>query len=231
MKKYIQSFRLFFGNCQIRSIVSFAAVISGLTVLCGILCYFPVNESLYGMFQVISSMMGAICAVFGMIFLNALYQYLSPMTPGHKYYASLPDGAAHFRRAIAAGNVFGIGSGLVLLVLISAAYMLFGIEQNMVFFWLSLMFLATGVCNITGFIRNNTVRIISIMGVLCLFGFLSGFFGFLDDSGEEEGTTAIGFLFNNMGMVLTIGIVSIGVFAAGLIYALAVAEKKWGESR
>lgn len=231
MKKYIQSYRLFFGNCQIRSIVSFAAVISGLTVLCGIIGCFPMNEFLTGLAEGVSTMLSSMSAVFGLIFMNALYQYISPVTPGHKYYASLPDGAAHFRRAIAAGNLFGIVSGLGLLVLISAAYMLFGIEQNMVFFWLSLMFLATGVCNITGFIRNNTVRIISIMGVLCLFGFLSGFFGFLDDSGEEEGTTAIGFLFNNMGMVLTIGIVSIGVFAAGLIYALAVAEKKWGESR
>lgn len=45
MKKYIQSYRLFFGNCQIRSIVSFAAVITGLTVLCGIIGCFPMNES------------------------------------------------------------------------------------------------------------------------------------------------------------------------------------------
>lgn len=49
MKKYIQSYRLFFGNCQIRSIVSFAAVISGLTVLCGIIGCFPMNEFLTGL--------------------------------------------------------------------------------------------------------------------------------------------------------------------------------------
>lgn len=94
MKKYIQSYRLFFGNCQIRSIVSFAAVISGLTVLCGIIGCFPMNEFLTGLAEGVSTMLSSLSAVFGLIFMNALYQYLSPVTPGHKYYASLPDGAA-----------------------------------------------------------------------------------------------------------------------------------------
>ena len=134
MKKYIQSYRLFFGNCQIRSIVSFAAVISGLTVLCGIIGCFPMNEFLTGLAEGVSTMLSSLSAVFGLIFMNALYQYLSPVTPGHKYYASLPDGAAHFRRAIAAGNLFGIITGLGLLALISVAYKLIGINNNFVFF-------------------------------------------------------------------------------------------------
>ena len=83
MKKYIQSFRLFFGNCQIRSIVSFAAVISGLTVLCGIIGCFPMNEFLTGLAEGVSTMLSSMSAVFGLIFMNALYQYVSPVTPGH----------------------------------------------------------------------------------------------------------------------------------------------------
>ena len=150
MKKYIQSFRLFFGNCQIRSIVSFAAVISGLTVLCGIIGCFPMNEFLTGLAEGVSTMLSSLSAVFGLIFMNALYQYLSPVTPGHKYYASLPDGAAHFRRAIAAGNLFGIITGLGLLALISVAYKLIGINNNFVFFGVTLLFIAAGVCNFMG---------------------------------------------------------------------------------
>ena len=161
MKKYIQSYRLFFGNCQIRSIVSFAAVISGLTVLCGIIGCFPMNEFLTGLAEGVSTM------------LSSLYQYLSPVTPGHKYYASLPDGAAHFRRAIAAGNLFGIITGLGLIALISVAYKLIGINNNFVFFGVMLLFIAAGVCNFTGFIRNNTARIIVMMGVFCGFGSLA----------------------------------------------------------
>lgn len=228
MKKYIQSYRLFFGNCQIRSIVSFAAVISGLTVLCGIIGCFPVNEFLSGLAQGISTMLSSLSAVFGLIFMNALYQYLSPVTPGHKYYASLPDGAVHFRRAIAAGNLFGIITGLGLLVLISVAYKLIGINNNFVFFGVTLLLIAAGVCNFTGFIRNNTARIIVMMGVFCGFGFLAGF---LTDAGEDEGTTGLDSLFSSVGITVTVGVVSVVVFAAGLIYALTVAEKKWGELR
>lgn len=223
MKKYIQSYRLFFGNCQIRSIVSFAAVISGLTVLCGIIGCFPMNEFLTGLAEGVSTMLSSLSAVFGLIFMNALYQYLSPVTPGHKYYASLPDGAAHFRRAIAAGNLFGIITGLGLIALISVAYKLIGINNNFVFFGVMLLFIATGVCNFTGFIRNNTARIIVMMGVFCGFGFLA--------DAEDSQTTRLDTLFSSAGITVTVGVVAAAVFAAGLIYALAVAEKKWGESQ
>lgn len=231
MKKYIQSFRLFFGNCQIRSIVTSTAVIAGLTVLCGLLSCFPVNEFLSGLAQGISAMLSSMSAVFGLIFMNALYQYLSPVTPGHKYYASLPDGAVHFRRAIAAGNLFGVCFGLVFLALIGAVQKLIGVDTNFVFFGVMLLFISTGVCNFTGFIRNNTARIIAMMGVFCLFGFLAGIFGFLTDAGEEEGTTGLDSLFSSVGITVIVGVVSVVVFAAGVIYALTVAEKKWGELR
>ena len=108
MKKYIQSYRLFFGNCQIRSIVSFAAVISGLTVLCGIIGCFPMNEFLTGLAEGVSTMLSSLSAVFGLIFMNALYQYLSPETPGHKYFAYLPHAQTVFPRALAEGILFGV---------------------------------------------------------------------------------------------------------------------------
>lgn len=110
------------------------------------------------------------------------------------------------------------------------AYKLIGINNNFVFFGVTLLFIAAGVCNFMGFIRNNTARIIVMMGVFCGFGFLAGFFGFLADA-EDSQTTRLDPLFSSAGITVTVGVVAAAVFAAGLIYALAVAEKKWGESQ
>lgn len=231
MKKYLQSFRLFFGNCQTRSMLIYAAVIVGFTLLCGIAEALPLNGLLSGFAQGVSSMMGATSAVFGLIFLNALYQYLSPTTPGYKYYRSLPDGAVHFRRAVIAANILGILSGLVLLAVVSGICAIVGIDSGLMFFGIALLLLTTGVCNLTGFIRNNTARVLCLMGTLMLFGFLAGFFGFFGDQAEEDGMTSLQYLLENKGMTLTVCGVSAAVFAVGIIYALTVAEKKWGESR
>lgn len=228
MKKYIQSFRVFFGSCQIRSMLIFAVIIAGTAILCGILSALPVNDLLDGFMQGVSSMMSAMSAVFGIIFLNALYQYISPVTPGYKYYRSLPDGAAHFRRAIAAGNILGILSGLVLITLVSAFNVLIRVDNGSSLFGIVLLFLAAGVCNLTGYVRNNTARIIAMMGVLCLFGFSAGF---LDGSGEADGFTALEFLSQNIVTVIAAGAIAVTVFLAGFIYALRAAEKKWGEVR
>lgn len=58
----------------------------------------------------------------------------------------------------------------------------------------------------------------------------AGFFGFLADA-EDSQTTRLDPLFSSAGITVTVGVVAAAVFAAGLIYALAVAEKKWGESQ
>lgn len=228
MKKYIQSFRLFFGSAQIRSLVIFSAVIIGVTTLCGLTAFFPVNDFLIGFGQGVSSMLGAICAIFGLIFLNATYQYLSPAIPGHKYFASLPDGAKHFRRAIAVGNAVGIVVGLALISLISIVYALLGVDMGIVLFSSSLLFVETGVCDLTGYIRNNTARVLAMLGVTCLFGF---FMGFTDGMNEADGISAIQMLMKDPGIIAAVMGVSAAVFIAGLIYSLAMAEKKWGESR
>ena len=231
MRKYIQSFRIFFGSCQIRAMLIFTAIIAGTAILCGVLSALPINAFLDGFMQGVYSMMSAMSAVFGIIFLNALYQYISPLTPGYKYFKSLPDGAAHFRRAIAAGNILGILSGLVLIACVSVFFLLIGVDNGSSLFGLVLLFLATGVCNLTGFIRNSTWRIIAMMGVLCLFGFSAGF---LDGSGEADGNTALDLLSQNIGIigiVIAVGTIAVAVFLAGFIYAIRVAEKKWGEVR
>lgn len=227
MKKYIQSFRLFFGTCQIKSMTIFAVIIAVLTALCGLSKLIPANDFLIGFAQGVSSMMGAMCAVFGLIFLNSLYQYMSPVNPGFKYYASLPDGASHFRRAIVIGNLLGIITGLVLLAIICALYLMIGVDVGIILFGISLLFLSTGVCNLTGFIKNNTVRVVSLMSVLCLFGFTVGF---VSGSDEKNETTMLQFFSENYGIALLIGGISIAAFITGLAYALAVAEKKWGEA-
>lgn len=228
MKKYIQSFRVFFGVCQIRSFVIMVAVIVGFTVLCGLTDFLPDTSFLNGFAKGVSSMMGAISAAFGIMFLNVLYQYVSPVTAGYKYYHSMPDSAVHFRRAIAASNFLGIATGLVLIAFISLVYLLIGVDTGIIFFSAALLFLATGVCNFTGFIRSNTARIISLMGVMVLFGFAAGF---TDGLRDEDESNAIDLLSQNPGIALTIGGVSIAVFIAGLIYSMTRAEKKWGDAQ
>lgn len=228
MKKYIQSFRVFFGATQLKSLVIFSAVIFGFMILCGAASFLSENDFITGFAQGVSSMIGTLAAVFGLMFLNALYQSLSPSVPGYKYYRSLPDGAAHFRRAITAGNILGIAAGLVLLALVSVVYVLIGVEQTFTLFGIALLFAAAGVCNFTGYIRVNTARIISLMALMCVFGFA---LGFMDGSGEEEGLSAMQLLSQNSGVFLMIVGGSIALFIAGLIYALALAEKKWGDAR
>ena len=227
MKKYVKSFRLFFGTCQIRDIVIFLAMLIVFMILCPMAELLPADSFIAGFAQGVASMMGALCAVTGLVFANALYQYAAPATAGRKFFVSLPDSALHFRRAIAAANALGIVTGLVLLALEGVVYHILGMDMSMVYLGAILLFIATGVCDLTGFIRSRTARIISLMAVMCGFGSLAGIFSV----GEEDETSAADLLASHAEALWIAGAAALAIFAAGLIYSLAVAEKKWGDAQ
>lgn len=108
------------------------------------------------------------------------------------------------------------------------AYKLIGINNNFVFFGVTLLFIAAGVCNFMGFIRNNTARIIVMMGVFCGFGFLAGFLRVPGGTQKTANRTRLDPLFSSAGITVTVGVVAAAVFAAGLIYALCSRRKEMG---
>lgn len=227
MNRYYQSFRLFFGRGQIRSFVIFMAVEAGFLLLSGFAVLLPETDFLRGFAQGVSTMMGAICAANGIMFLNAIYQYLAPTTAGRKYFLSMPDSGKHFRRAVIVSNVLGMLIGCALLALASVVYSLVGVDLIMLFMSVALLFIAAGICNFTGYIRNMAVRLICIMVTMSMFGFISGF-----TFGEDEDINLIcSALSREPWLMIVIVFVSLAVFAGGLIYSLAAAEKKWGDDR
>ena len=82
MKKYVQSFRLFFGSCPMKSLAIFFGVMTGFIVVFAITMTIDESDFLAGFIKGISSMLALMIPMAGFIFLNSLYTYINPTTPG-----------------------------------------------------------------------------------------------------------------------------------------------------
>ncbi|MBQ8170357.1 MAG: hypothetical protein IJZ95_00050 [Oscillospiraceae bacterium] len=218
MKDMLRSFRIFTGNYTLKTVfqmlLAFVAVFAAITLLSLI----PVEDESFAegfltAFLPAFSLFLPLCGVF---LLNAIYSYNNPITPGFKYFHSLPDSDTAYAQAIAAANLFT----LIIMVLGVTGHYIYSVFAP---FPLSpmisaaLALLTTGITNFIGNVKNQWVRIFSVMPIFCLAGFASGFSSAMLEDGERIPDTVIW---------ISLG-VAIAVYVAGLVYALATCKKKW----
>ena len=227
MKKYVQSFRLFFGSCPMKSLAVFFGVMIGFIAVFAIPMTIGESDFLAGFIKGISSMLALMIPMAGFIFLNSLYTYINPATPGYKHFASVPDIAGHFSRAIVSTNVLFLLIGAVLLAITAVVYSLLGLDCGIIFFGIIVLFVESAVCNFVGYLKSTSARMLATIIALCTFGFISGF---SSGASEEEGSLA-NLIAGHITAAVILTVIAAAVYAASLIYTLKACERKWGQDK
>lgn len=222
MKELLRSYKIFTAQKMMKQ------YLKGIIIMLAEALAITVIEVLFsGSLNFLSGFIfGAVIVVTPMIgsfILNSIYSYNMPITAGYRYFHSISDSTAHFRRAIIAGNLFGLG--IIALAGVSSLIIdMFVIHQQILLVsGASLGLLMLGGANFMGYVRSNVVRVLMIAPLCALGGFCMGF---LDSSSEGEEEIL------GVPPVVQIAVIAISaaVFAAGFIYTLKVCGKKWGEA-
>ncbi|MGN1422078.1 MAG: hypothetical protein ACI4XA_01755 [Oscillospiraceae bacterium] len=219
MKEYISSFRIFAVGITKRAaitLVAFAAV----QAACNLIVLFVGRESSLGDFlRGFTPMMSLLAPICGVMVVNTIFSFNHPITTGYKYFHSLSDSAAKFRRAVIVGNVLS----LLIVVLFSVVGValgniadLGGIQYLMPAFDICMI----GLVNFMGYLKSMTARVLAVIPMCMAGGFVGGFL-------SDEKMSGTDFLAANGTAVAVIYAVSAAVLVGGLIFSAALAEKKW----
>lgn len=215
---------MFFGRCNLTSMAAFLGAMAVIIlILAGMDVILSSGDFIVGMSMGMSVMLAGVVPLTGIIFLNALYTYTNSATQGYKYYRSIPDSAEQFHRAVIAANVFSLVIGLLLLGVMTLVFILLKINPGMSFLGLVMLLAVMGLCNLFGYVRNAIVKVTVISGAICGTGFATGFVSAAeeDESSFSEVIVKLPWL-----MFVLLG-AAVLLFAAGLVYTIAVSRRKW----
>ncbi len=225
MKQYIRSLRLFTAQYSITTMLQFLAVFAGSYAVIGIMgagsSFFAESnpDSFFAGF-VSSFVPGCTIMIplFGVFLLNAIYSYNMPITPGYKYLHSVADSAKHFKRAIIATNVIAIVIGILGSLINWALTIWIGDLILSPIASLAVCLGGIGLANFTGYLKSTAARLISIMPICAVVGFVVGFTAAAEEDGE------LGISDNAFLIVLAVTAV---IAVAGFVFSILVCEKKW----
>lgn len=212
MRKYIRDFRMFMGKTTL--ITTLCSVLAVIALFAGILAVHTLSDSdmIKGFCEGFLPMFCTLIPIIGYIPCNMLFNYNRAVNPGYKYFHSLSDSPKRFRRAIVTSNVFAVAIVLIwagALWLWSPTISLFAVSVG-----LSLK----GAQNIFGHARSIMGMFVPMMMIIFAMGFLIGFI-----SPDSESL----FYMKPDGILYAAAAVGAAVFVIGMIYSVAVAEKKW----
>ena len=228
MRKYIQSFRLYYGKCPMKSLLLYFGVTLGIMLVIILPSAVGIGggeDFFSGVLEGISSTIGLMISLCSCIFLGGLYSYNQPEAPGYKYFRAIPDDAAAFRRAIVAANVLSLLAGVVMTAVMTAVFLMAGTDISGVLYGVILLPVETGIMNFTGFIMRRNAKFIILMATLCLVGFGSGFIAGFD--GDEESTLMETLSADQWIIFLAAG-AAVLIFAGGLVFALIMTGRRRG---
>ena len=225
MKQYIRSLRLFTAQYTITTMLQLLAVFAVSYAVIGIMgagsSFFAESnpDSFFAGF-VSSFVPGCTIMIplFGVFLLNAIYSYNMPITPGYKYLHSVADSAKHFKRAIIATNVIAIVIGVLGSLINWALTIWIGDLILSPIASLAVCLGGIGLANFTGYLKSTAARLISIMPMCAVVGFVVGFTAAAEEDGE------LGISDNAFLIVLAVTAV---IAVAGFVFSMLVCEKKW----
>ncbi len=231
MKKALCSLRIFTAQYTITSLLQILAsfllafgVVSLMSL--GIMISIEASEDSF-IAGFLSSFIPGMTVVFplmGVFLLNAMYSYNMPTNPGYKYLHSIADSSKHFKNTIIVSNIAAAILGFVSLLLV----WLIGIAFSEIIIsplgTLAISFGGIGLVNFTGYLKNQWARLISILPMCGIAGFVVGFTAAAEEDGEE-----IPAISDNV--MLIVVAVCIVLAIAGFIFSMKKCEKKWREDK
>lgn len=221
MKKYLHSLRMFFGSFHITNIWIFFGMILAIALIYLI----PFSTKSFSAADLVSDLSFPLCIIIyciELLLFNSLYTYVTPTSPGCKYFLSLPDLSEHFRRAIISVNILTLAVNSLMLVLLILVFRCLDISMAFIYINVLLSLIYPAVNNFIGYIRKKEIRIVIIMCLFSIFGFFMGFFS---ASGEDKLSS---FVTENPVLCIIIFADAAAIFAAGMIFSVLMCKKKVG---
>lgn len=211
MREYVRDFRMFMGKTAIINTLWYTLAAAGGFLIFLAVWEFTENDAVKGFCEGFIPMFSMLIPIIGYIPCNMMFSYNRAVTPGYKYFHSLPDSAKRFRRAILMGSIYPLPITLVWAVMLwlwSPA-----VSLLMLFMDLTLK----GAQNFFGHARSVVMMFIPMMVIVSSMGFVMGFTSSDDDS----------FLNMDPKIALPLALAGAAVFVLGTVYSTIVAESKW----
>lgn len=225
MKQVLRSLRLFTAQYTITSLLQILVIFGGIYVIIGLMGLGAMNvleetpdSFLAGFFSSFLPGMTVMVPLIGVFLLNAIYSYNMPTTPGYKYFHSVNNSTKHFRRAIIVSNIAAVLMGLLAMLVTWLMIKWVGDILFSPVATLAICFMGIGIVNFTGFIKGQFARLISILPMCAVVGFVVGF----TSVAEDETNT-----FDDEKIMYIVLVVAAAVAVAGFIFSMIKCEKKW----
>lgn len=218
MKSLVRDYRIFMGRTGIITHAALIGVIDGIILavaLTRLLAPLPqhIAEFIDGFMSSVAFAVpaGGVGANFGII------SYNSPMTPGYKLFHFLPDCGRRFRNALLFTNIMSVVFMFAAVGIVCAYFVL--IDSPMsgfnILLLLSFGFAALGITNFLGFVKSAIARLVTLMAIGSMVGFM---FGFTDDFEVGAEIPAVMWI---------IAAAAAAIWAASIVYVALSAQKWW----
>ncbi len=218
MREMFRSFRIFTGGFTIKNVLqsglAFVVVFGAMSLLS--LIEVPEESFMAGFFASFIPAFGMFVPLLGAFLINAVYMYNLPITAGYKYFHSMRDGEKRYVQAILAANIIALIVMIVAVALHFGAFALIGKGVTPTYS-AAIAMIAIGLLNLIGNTQRQWLRFVLMMPLFMLAG---GFFGYSAAMAED------GERIPDIVMWIALAVAA-AVYAAGLIYTLAVSAKKW----
>lgn len=225
MKQFIRSVRLFTAQYTLKTMLqllgAFAgayAFIGAMGVVSSAIAESDPDSFFAGFVSSFVPGFTVMIPIMGVFMLNAIYSYNMPITPGYKYLHGIADSAKHFKRAIIATNILAVIIGVVGTLINWALTKWIGDLILSPMASLAVCFGGLGLTNFTGYLKSSAARLISIMPMCALVGFVVGFTAAAEEDNE---------LVTNENVFFIVLAVAVVVGVAGFIFSMLQCEKKW----
>lgn len=225
MKQFIKSVRLFTAQYTLKTMLqllgAFAgayAFIGAMGVVSSAIAESDPDSFFAGFVSSFVPGFTVMIPIMGVFMLNAIYSYNMPITPGYKYLHGIADSAKHFKRAIIATNILAVIIGVVGTLINWALTKWIGDLILSPMASLAVCFGGLGLTNFTGYLKSSAARLISIMPMCALVGFVVGFTAAAEEDNE---------LVTNENVFFIVLAVAVVVGVAGFIFSMLQCEKKW----
>ena len=228
MKEYIRSFRTLAARSTIKQEIYMITVFSAVFAACATsLCFLEDGSDLKSFMLGVTPMLCVLVPTASITLLQQIFNCNNPIIPGYKYFHSISDSAAKFRRGIMVGNIIAILITALNWIIVSifsqfvpsGGAEMFYSSMNTFAPCLSLAMIA--IVNFTGFFRSTLARLLFILPACVMGGFVGGFSaGYEDEAAAEFSTGAI------TAVALA---VCAAAAAGGIVFSALNAEKQWNK--
>jgi len=225
IRRYYDSFKIFAATFLVTKVLgSFGLtflVLAGFGVIGELLIPTEGGNFWSGFIEGFAPMSCCAVAVVGVMLINIIFSYNYPINTGYKYFHSLENGGKRFKEAIVFSNVLGI---IIVLICSVLYYPLcrFADAGFSPLLFPGFGLACLGIADLTGFVKNQWIRLFYIMPLCLVAGFVTGISVSADEDDELLG------IFNSSLFSAIFLAAGAALCIAGFIFIRCRAEKKWG---